>query len=87
MSWAKQALEEAHSREAAAWRPLLVRLIDEEKAWFAAHPGERELFRPRRPGGSDALPEQEDLMGVSVVPIGGGRARVQPEARWRYGDE
>ncbi len=87
MSGAKREFEEAEEREEALWQPLLVRLTPEEEAWFAVHPEERELFRPRCPGQFDALAELVDLMGVSVVPIGDGRARVYPEVRWRFSDE
>lgn len=80
-------MEEAAQREAALWQPLTVRLTPAQAAWFAEHPEEHEQFRHRRPGQFDALAEVEDLMGVSIVPIGGGLARVYPEARWRFSDE
>ena len=86
MSWAKRVVEEAQEREDALWRPLLVPLTADEEAWFAAHPNERELFRHRRLGEFDALAELEELMGVSLVPIGDGLARVHPEVRWRFSD-
>jgi hypothetical protein len=87
MSMAKRLLQEIEDAEAALWDPLVVQLTADEIAWFADHPEEPEMFRARRPGEFDALAEQEDLMGVTVVPIGDGLARIYPEARWRFSDE
>ncbi len=86
MSMAKRLLQEMEDAEAALWRPVVVRLSAEEQAWFAEHPEERELFRHRRPGEFEELAEIEELMGVSIVPIGGGLARIYPEAKWRFSD-
>jgi len=79
-------MEEAAEREAALWQPMTVRLTPKEEVWFAAHPEERELLRHRRPGEFDELAELEDLMGVSIGPIGGGLARAYPDVRWQFSD-
>jgi hypothetical protein len=86
VSGAKRVLEEICEQEAGLWRPMVVRLTADQKAWFAAHPEEREQFRRRRPGEFDALAMKEDLIGVSIVPIGDGLARVHPQPRWRLSD-
>lgn len=86
MSMAKRALDEAEEREAALWRSQLVPMTAGDRAWFVEHPHERELFRHRRPGEFDALAEEVDLVGVTVVPVGGGLARIYPEELWRFSD-
>ena len=79
-------LEEAEKRERAKRDPVLVSMTPAEEAWFAVNPHEHELFRERQPGEFDALAEEEELMGVSLVPVGGGLARMHPEPVWRFSD-
>jgi hypothetical protein len=86
VSLAKRALEEAWELEDALRRPVLVPMTAEELAWFAEHPDEPEFYRKRRPGEFEALAEEEDLIGVTVVPIGGGLASIHPVIVRRFSD-